>query len=55
VNVAHWRVAIPVIEKRTGLDFGDAVRTADTIRRPDQPDVGEEAAILIKTFDDIQL
>ena len=31
VDVNHWRVAITNIEKRTGLDFGTAIRDADTI------------------------
>ena len=47
VNVSHWRVAITQIEKRTGLDFGKALRKADTIARADQPVVGEEALTLI--------
>ncbi|HMG45330.1 MAG TPA: DNA/RNA non-specific endonuclease [Acidimicrobiales bacterium] len=55
VDVQHWRVAIPVIESRTGLDFGSAVRDADTIARPDQPAVGAEAAHRITTYADIQL
>jgi endonuclease G len=55
VDVQHWRVAIPVIESRTGLSFGDAVRKADTISRPGQPVVGEEATIRVTRFEDIQL
>jgi endonuclease G, mitochondrial len=47
VNVSHWRVAIAQIEKRTGLDFGKAVRKADTIVSINQPVVGEEALTLI--------
>jgi endonuclease G, mitochondrial len=47
VNVSHWRVAISQIEKRTGLDFGKAVRKADTIATANQPVVGEEALSLI--------
>jgi endonuclease G, mitochondrial len=53
VDVAHWRVAIPLIEKRTGLDFGPAVRDADTISMPGQPPVGAEAARPIRSFEDI--
>ena len=37
VNVSQWRVAIPDIEKRTGLDFGDEIRDADTIESKNQP------------------
>jgi endonuclease G len=44
VDVNHWRVAITNIEKRTGLDFGTAVRDADTIAAQGQPRPGEEAA-----------
>ncbi len=51
-DVKQWRVAIPEIEKRTGLDFGDLVRNADTIRDPDQPAVGE-AQILIGSIEGI--
>ena len=53
VDVSHWRVAIQQIEKRTGLDFGAAIRGADTIAAGDQPDVGGEAARLIRSFADI--
>jgi endonuclease G len=52
VKVNHWRVAIPTIEGRTGLDFGDVVRGADTIRLRGQPAVGE-AQILIRSLDDL--
>jgi endonuclease G len=52
VDVMQWRVAIPAIEQRTGLDFGDRVRKADTIAQPGQPSVGE-AQVLIKSFDDL--
>lgn len=41
VNVSQWRVAIAEIEKRTGLDFGDTIRAADTFELKDQPVVGE--------------
>lgn len=54
VNVNQWRVAIKDIEKRTGLDFGDAVRGADTIAASGQPTVGE-AQVLIAGFEDIKL
>ena len=53
VDVAQWRVAIPEIERRTGLDFGDAVRAADTISRPGQPQVGAEAARPLRSLADI--
>ena len=52
-NMAHWRVAIPLIEQRTGLDFGSAIRDADTISSPGQPPVGAEAARPIRSFADI--
>lgn len=54
VIVNQWRVSIPTIEKRTGLNFGDAVRDADTIKEQDQPKVGEEQ-ILLTAFGDIEL
>ena len=53
VNVAHWRVGIPLVEKRTGLDFGAAIRAADTIREKGQPVVGEEAQIAVRSLADI--
>ena len=52
VDVSQWRVRIRSIEKRSGLDFGGAVRQADTIQKPGQPHVGE-AQVLIKSFDDL--
>jgi endonuclease G len=52
VNVSQWRVAIPTIEKRSGLDFGQAIRDADTIGGG-QPLVGGEAAKLLRSFEDI--
>jgi len=57
VDVKQWRVPIASIEKKTGLDFGAAVRAADTIRRADQPGVGEEAmhGLLITRLSDITL
>jgi endonuclease G, mitochondrial len=54
VDVNHWRVAIPQIEERTGVDFGDDVRNADTIGAAQQPQVGE-AAVPIRSFNDIKL
>jgi endonuclease G len=54
VDVTQWRVAIPQIEKRTGLDFGAAVRQADTIRRGAQPVVGEEAALPLRSLADLK-
>lgn len=53
VDVAQWRVNIGMIEKRTGLDFGDAIRAADTIRTDGQPLVGGEAQILVRDFADL--
>jgi endonuclease G len=52
VDVSHWRISIATIEGRTGLSFGADVNAADTIRRPDQPVVGE-ALIRIKSFADL--
>lgn len=52
-NVSQWRVAIKQIENRTGLDFGEAIRNADTISTSDQPLVGGEAARPIRSFADI--
>lgn len=54
VDVNHWRVSIEKTESQTGLDFGQTVRTADTIADSAQPHVGE-ARILITSFDSIQL
>jgi endonuclease G, mitochondrial len=54
VKVNQWRVAIPSIEKRTGLDFSKAVRDADTIATAGQPSVGE-AQILLGSLEDIKL
>lgn len=53
VNVNQWRASIAKIEERTGLDFGKEVRDADTIKRADQPDVGGEGLVLIRSLDDI--
>ena len=57
VNVKQWRVAIRSIEERTGLDFGDAVRDADTIAQTSQPTVGGEAqtGVLLRSLEDITL
>jgi endonuclease G len=52
VNVSQWRVGIAAIEERTGLDFGSAIRQADTIKDDAQPHVGE-ALILIRSFADL--
>lgn len=54
VDVNHWRVPIASIEKKTLLDFGAAIRNADTIALAGQPDVGE-AAVLIRSFAAIRL
>ena len=53
VNVSQWRVSIPQIEKRSGLDFGKTIRDADTINASGQPRVGEEAATPIRSLQDI--
>lgn len=53
VNVTHWIVAIPKIEERTGLDFGKAVRDADTVATGQQPLVGSEAARIIRSLRDL--
>jgi endonuclease G, mitochondrial len=57
VNVNQWRVSIKAIEKRTGLDFGQAIREADTIAQSQQPEAGAEAlqGVLINSFQDIVL
>ena len=54
VDVNHWRVPIEKIETLANLDFGDAVRAADTIKVAGQPNVGE-SSVLIKSFQSIQL
>lgn len=54
VDVNHWRVAIPELERMTGLDFGAKVRAADTIAQGKQPQVGE-ARMRITGFEQIQL
>lgn len=54
VDVNHWRVPISKIEAQTSLDFGDAVRQADTIGQGDQPNVGE-AMMLVTSFESIRL
>ena len=54
VDVNHWRVSIEKIETLTNLDFGDAVRAADTIKIAGQPNVGE-SSVLITGFQSIQL
>jgi endonuclease G len=54
VNISQWRVAITEIEKRTNLDFGKTVRTADTFENEDQPVVGEGLpAIPVKSEGDL--
>jgi endonuclease G len=52
VDVGQWRVGIPTIESRTGLDFGDVVRDADTIKEDTQATPGE-AIIKIATTQDL--
>ncbi|WP_413459364.1 DNA/RNA non-specific endonuclease [Herbaspirillum huttiense] len=54
VDVNHWRVAIPELERMTGLDFGTEVRAADTIADGKQPQVGE-ARLRITAFEQIRL
>lgn len=46
VKVNQWRTAVTDIEKRTGLDFGEAVRDADTIESKKQPVVGEAKVVV---------
>jgi endonuclease G len=55
VDVNHWRVAIPIIERRTGLKFIDEIGQADTISSAAQPDVGEEAAQPVRALADVKL
>ena len=55
VDVQQWRVPLALIEKRTGLSFGDAIRRADTITQDGQPVVGAEAALRLTRLEDIQL
>lgn len=55
VNVRQWCVKITQIEKRTGLNFGDAIRAADTFSPGGQIHVGEEAARPITDLKDIPL
>lgn len=53
IDVSQWRVPIKVIEDRTGLDFDKDVVDGDTMSRPGQPTVGEEAARLLRSFTDL--
>jgi endonuclease G len=53
VDVRHWRVGIKQMAKRAGLSFGTTVEDADTIGSVAQPHVGEEAAIPVKSFEDL--
>ncbi len=53
VNVSNWRVSIKTIEAKTGLDFGAAVRGADTIKATGQPAVGAEKAVLMRSLSDL--
>jgi len=53
VDVSQWRDPIEEIERRTDLDFGEAIRAADTSRRPGQPRVGGEARRRIRSLADI--
>ncbi|SEF26505.1 DNA/RNA non-specific endonuclease [Variovorax sp. NFACC27] len=54
VDVNQWRVPIEKIEARTGLDFGELVRGADTIADDGQPRVGE-GLVLVRSFESIRL
>jgi endonuclease G, mitochondrial len=55
VDVSHWRVSVETIERKTSLDFGEVVRSADTIAQSDQPAPGAEAAPLpLRSLDDIR-
>ena len=47
VKVSQWRVSIKMIEEKTGLDFGQAIRDSDTIESTGQPTVGAEKAVLL--------
>ncbi len=51
IDVNQWRVAITMIEKRTGLNFGTDVRAADTIGDAGQPHVGETVVRLSSLAD----
>jgi endonuclease G, mitochondrial len=53
VDVSHWRVGIKTIEKKTGLDFGDVVRNADTIASSTQPNVGAESGARMRKIEDL--
>ncbi|MCP3380004.1 DNA/RNA non-specific endonuclease [Bradyrhizobium sp. CCGUVB4N] len=54
VDVSQWRVAISEIERRTSLDFGDQIRSADTFETKDQPVVGEaRPAVPVKSLSDL--
>lgn len=57
VNVKQWIVPIKAIEARTELDFGDAVRGADTFKPKAQPGIGAEALSgqLLGSLEDIPL
>ena len=52
VDVSQWRVGISTIESRTGLDFGDVVRNADTIKEDTQATPGE-AIIKVASLQDL--
>jgi endonuclease G len=54
VDVNQWRVPITRIEAQTGLDFGELIRSADTIASADQPRVGE-GLVLVTSFESIKL
>ncbi|MGY4829111.1 DNA/RNA non-specific endonuclease [Sphaerotilaceae bacterium SBD11-9] len=57
VNVKQWLVTIASIEKRTGLDFGQSVRDADTYKPGAQAAIGAEAmkGELLLDFSQIKL
>jgi hypothetical protein len=46
-------VGIKQMAKRAGLSVGTTVEDADTIGSVAQPHVGEEAAIPVKSFEDL--
>lgn len=54
VDVNQWRVPITKIEAQTGLDFGELIRSADTIASAGQPRVGE-GLVLVTSFESIKL
>jgi endonuclease G len=54
VEVGQWRTAIARIGDLSGLVFDPAILAADTIQRAGQPQVGAEAAVPLRSFDDLR-